>query len=95
MKFYLTRTDDIAGTVLSTYPKVKPFFVEYEEDGYGGIPVIELNSLEDLERIIDLTHKDIVVFRGYDGKLMFDEQGNPRYNFNDKLTIEIYDDYRE
>lgn len=90
MRFYLTRTADYGyhtNPVLTEYPQLKRFVVdEFHADG----PIIEINSLDDLEWLLDNAYDKIVLC-----KKPYLDKSCWKLKYKELNTLEIYDDYRE
>lgn len=94
MKFYLTSTD-YESTMLTRHPQLYQFPISIEDINGGEHFVIEIDSLEDLERLVDSLDNEVLIYRSQD--YVKDSNGilTNLIETDDILTIEIYDDYRE
>ena len=78
MKYYITRAQ--SGSVLDKYPQLKNFTLEFEQTQNGKAVLINVDSLEELHKLMDEVSNDIVIS-------LYENDNYP--------TIIIYDGYLE
>lgn len=90
MKFHLTRTACYGyhtKHVLTEYPQLKRFVVD---EFHADSPIIEINSIDDLEWLLDNVYTKIVLC-----KTEYLDKSCWELKYKELNTLEIYDDYRE
>ena len=78
MKYYITRAQ--SGSVLDKYPQLKNFKLEFEQTQNGKAVLINIDSLEELHKIMNEVDNDVVIS-------LYENDNYP--------TIIIYDGYLE
>ena len=78
MKYYITRAQ--SGSVLDKYPQLKNFKLEFEQTQNGKEVLINIDSLEELHKLMDEVTNDVVIS-------LYENDNYP--------TIIIYDGYLE
>ena len=78
MKYYITRAQ--SGSVLDKYPHLKNFKLEFEQTQNGKEVLINVDSLEELHKLMNEVDNDVVIS-------LYENDNYP--------TIIIYDGYLE
>ena len=78
MKYYITRAQ--SGSVLDKYPQLKNFKLEFEQTQNDKAVLINIDSLEELHKLMDEVTNDVVIS-------LYENDNYP--------TIIIYDGYLE
>ena len=78
MKYYITRAQ--SGSVLDKYPYLKNFKLEFEQTQNGKEVLINVDSLEELHKLMNEVDNDVVIS-------LYENDNYP--------TIIIYDGYLE
>ena len=78
MKYYIARAQ--SGTVLDKYPQLKNFKLEFKQTQNGKAVLINIDSLEELHKIMNEVDNDVVIS-------LYENDNYP--------TIIIYDGYLE